>query len=745
MANNQFAIRNAAMEPARPVGAEAGSPGGLTVPMASPGTIGLSSSGLIQALQTASLDIRLLTTAVDALKLAVSQQRPLQGASAGGAKADASGAAKATDKAAGAGQLADLLKPAVAMEAAMADLGRVVYLPGNERADLTEANYRMARVPGIAAGATTAVDLAKVEYIGAKAGIENDKGMSRRLTLQTFAADVGLTATAFKMPAKDVGDMLAGWRTSMNLDRSQTLDLADATHYLGKRPGEAEAADIGAILQRHGAAATSAGLAPEQAAALTAALLNTGTAKADAGGALKNIAAALAKDGPKSEAQREAWQRLEIDPLKLAAPEALTKVLTALQAPTVSAGERSALASTLFGSGDEAALRLSQQLPELRSALAQVADKKQYASSELGDKGSVRQSASTQAATFDARVNRMNASFGAALAPVTEGAMAPVGGVIDGLSSLAEEFPKLAAGLALAGAAIAPVVGRLLKSVLDEVFTQVAKKLLSLAAPSLPSSLGKLFSEGGGCCGGSPGAGQTRGPNRKERRQRDRQERKERQKSPANTARPAKKAVAANAAPRAGLLSRMGRGLGSGFAGVRSVAGRVVRKPLNLLRAGVNVFKGLRNRDPKAIGSGLGTLGGSWAGSASGAALGAALGSVVPILGTAVGGLVGGAIGGWLGSEAGDRLGKEAGGYLGGQPVDRLKAPDEVSKSLMANSATSQQVTLAPVINIYGQDQASSRQLVDMVVQQMQVQIMPLMMSNPLAVRRGAALTDGVA
>ncbi|PMY67935.1 MULTISPECIES: phage tail tape measure protein [unclassified Pseudomonas] len=728
MANNQFSLKNATVQQhgLAPVGVmQPGAPG------ASPADAGLSSSSFVLALNAASVDIRLLITAIDSLKLTLSSQRSLPLAFAGSAKAEA----KAPDKAAGGLQAPDLFKSAMAMDAALADLGRVVSLPGNEREELAQDNFRMASYPGIAAGGTTAVDLAKLEYAAAKAGIENDKGASRRQTLTAFGGDAALMATAFKMPGKDAGDMLAGWRTSMKLDRNQALDLADATNHLGKRPGDAEAADIGVILQRHGAAATAVGLAPEQAAALTAALLNTGTQKADAGAALKGITAVLGKGEPKSQAQQAALQRLNIDPLKLEGAGALTDLLKALQAPGLSSQERSTLAGALFGSADEAALRLAQQLPEVQKALAQVADKQQYATSELGDKGSVRQSASAQANTFDARLNRMNTAFGSALAPVAEGAMVPIGGVVDGLSSLATEFPKIAAGLALAGAAIAPVVGRLLKSVLDEVFTQVAKKLLSLAAPSLPSSIGKLFGEGGACCGGPPGGGGTRGQNRQERRRQERQAKKEQQKKQAYAAKPAPKNTSATA-PRAGLMSRIGRGLRGSFAVVRSVSGRVASRPLNLLRAGLNVFRGVRNRDPGAIGSGLGTLGGSWAGGASGAALGAALGSVVAILGTAVGGLVGGAIGGWLGGEALGRLGGEAG--------NRLKSPDEVSKNLAASSASSQQVTFAPVVNIYGQDQATSRQLVDMVIQQMQMQVMPLMMSNPLAVRRGAALTDGV-
>ncbi|MGE7959068.1 phage tail tape measure protein [Pseudomonas sp. NPDC089530] len=733
MANNQFALKNAAMDPSGSPLVGAGPSGDLKAPLANPGNAGLSSSGLILALNAASFELRQLTGAVDSLKLALSSQRSLLRTSSGGAGGEAAKGQKTTDKAAAGGQLPDMLKPAIAMEVALTDLGRVAYLTGKEREDLTQANYRMASAPGIAAGGTSAVDLAKVEYAAAKAGIENDKGKSRQLTLQTFAGDAGHMATAFKIPVKDAADIQAGWRTSMKLDRNQTLDLADATNHLGKLSGDAEAADIGAILQRHGAAATSTGLAPEQAAALTAALLNTGTQKAEAGEALKGITAALGKGEPKSEAQRAAWERLQVDPLKLDAPKTLTEVLKALQAPGVPAAERSALASTLFGDSGEAALRLSQQLSEVERAFSQVADKKQYATSELGDKGSVLQSAQAQAKTFEARLNRMNTAFGSAVAPVAEGAMAPIGGVVDGLTSLATEFPKLTAGLALAGAAIAPVVGRLLKSVLDEVFTQVAKKLLSLAAPRLPSSIGKLFSEGGGCCGGPPeGKGTSKA---REPKPKNQPKDKSKGNQQARQAKAAKPSSTAPTAPRAGLMSRIGRGLKGSFAGVRSVAGRVASKPLNLLRAGLNVFKGVRNRDPGAIGSGLGSLGGAWAGSTSGAALGATLGSVVPILGTAVGGLVGGAIGGWLGSEAFSRLGGELG--------DRLKSPAEVSKNLIAGSAPCQPVTLAPVINIYGQDQASARQLADTVIQQMQAQFMPLMMTDPLAVRRSAALSDG--
>ncbi|MFC6297680.1 hypothetical protein [Pseudomonas spelaei] len=164
-----------------------------------------------------------------------------------------------------------------------------------------------------------------------------------------------------------------------------------------------------------------------------------------------------------------------------------------------------------------------------------------------------------------------------------------------------------------------------------------------------------------------------------------------------------------------------------GSAGIRRSS------PMRLATAAFDVVQGAQNGDLRAVGAGLGTAGGAWAGASAGAALGTL---ILPGIGTAVGG----ALGGFFGSDAGAWLGDKLGGM-----VDRLRSPDEVSKQLTNNApADNRQITLSPVINISGLDPNSAQQVATMVIQTLQNQCMP-MMTDALAVRRSATLTDGVA
>ncbi|WP_277593005.1 phage tail tape measure protein [Pseudomonas chlororaphis] len=702
--------------------------------------------GLDRALDTLSADIGLLVTSLDALNLTLSSQRLRQVVTVSQA-AGAKGEQKSAGKAGGGIEPPDLLKPAISMDSAMADLGRVLDLSPSRRAEVVRENQRKASAPLIAAGGTTAVDLAKVEYAAAKAGIGSDQhsAQDKQQALLTFADAAAITATAFKVSAIDAGEMMVGWRTSMNLDAKQALDLADATNHLGKAPGDAEAADIGAILQRHGGAAASAKLAPEQAAALSAALLNSGTSKADAGLAFNNIVTALGKGEQASAAQRVAWSELKLDPRAVAdglrenAQGTVISVLAALNAQP--AEKRSTLAGALFAEGDQAALRLSRNLPEVQQTFSQVADKGQYATSELGDKGSVRQSALVQSNTqqttwnrFEARTERLSTAAGNALAPVVDSTLTPLGELVDGLSELAETFPKVTAGLVLLGAALRLLVSKQGKAVVDEVFNRGAKRILDGAGTRQPGAPGP---SGGPSAPSSPSGPSIDVP--QEQRAKGKAARRAAKKQAAQKALKATAAV-----PGAG--SSFAFGLSGSQASVRSLSRRAPG-PAKYLGAAVDVAEGLVTGDTQMLASGLGTAGGGWAGASAGAALGGAIGSVVPIIGTALGAAVGGLFGSYYGGGYGASLGDKLGAL-----VDRLGSPEQVKNDLVggqsanpagAGQAVSPPITFAPVIQISGPDQASSQHIADLVLQQLRAQFIPLMMTDPLAVRRGAALSDG--
>lgn len=165
-----------------------------------------------------------------------------------------------------------------------------------------------------------------------------------------------------------------------------------------------------------------------------------------------------------------------------------------------------------------------------------------------------------------------------------------------------------------------------------------------------------------------------------------------------------------------------------------SVAGKAAQ-PLRLLDAGIGIAQGVASGDTKAVVSSAGMLAGSYAGATAGAALGTL---IFPGVGTAIGGLLGGFAGSELGSALGDKL---------GALVDRLGAPEQVSKELNGAQTQNQSVNFSPSIQVTCETADSSEQIRMVVAQQLQAQFhgefVPLMGTNALATRRDVALTDG--
>lgn len=717
MADTKYSLRNASLNGGEMTFGEVSQ--GVTVTNSAP------IEGLSQALIASSLKIGMLTTAIESLNLTLSLQRSMLRVPAADAKSASTSGQATTDKTPGKIESPDILKPAIAMDSALADLRSVAQLTRRQSEGMAQSNLQMAAAPLVAAGGTTAVELTRLESLAARAGIgkELTNASDRQFELLHFASDAAVTASAFKIPAMEVGEMMAGWRTSMKLSGVEAFDLADATNHLGKIPGGVQAADMGAILQRHGSAATAAGLMPEHAAAFTAALLNTGTQKGDAGSAFENIIRALGKGDQVSAKERAAWGQLGIDPREVAgllrdkdqAPGAMMSVLAALNARP--AEHRSTLATTLFANGDEAALRLSQNLAGVNEAFWQVKDKRQYATSELGDKGSIRQSALTQSNTrqgqwniFNAQSDRLSTVTGDALAPVSNIALSSLGSLADSLSDLGKSQPEATAAIVVAAAAIKSLVGWLFKAVADEA----AKRVLGGAVARLPRRSREVPSE------------DFRSEFRSGKRE--------------INANPGTDSTGTSAKFSGG---REVRAPGARFAlgpvaAVRPLA-RKAPGPLKIIGAVADVAEGVVAGDTRMVGMGLGAAGGGWAGATTGSLAGAALGSVIPVIGTAIGGLLGGLIGGWLGSESGASLGAR----LATPAADRLGSPAQVSNDLTSTRTDNQPITFNSTIQINGQDLASARELANLVVQTTLGQLGQLMPTNALATRRDTALTDG--
>jgi TP901 family phage tail tape measure protein len=313
------------------------------------------------------------------------------------------------------------LKPAINLDAAMVDLGLVIHFEGDQRRALAITNEKMATEALVAPSKATAIDLAGVEYTAAKAGIGNEQRdsqgnvdtVARQGAIVEFTRDAAITASAFKLPVQETAELLIGWRTSMNLDRLQTQDLADATSVLASNMSASEA-DIGSILSNYGAAGTNAGLAPEQAAAFSTALLNAGVKPTDAGVAFEKITTTLARGSATTPGQQAAWAQLGLDPKALAsgmqtnAPATLQSVLEALKRQPVA--ERAGLATQLF-SVDRPVLQLLQNLSEVERAFSLVSKKENYTNSKQHQHSAVQQAALTRSTSSQAHWNVFNAQL----------------------------------------------------------------------------------------------------------------------------------------------------------------------------------------------------------------------------------------------------------------------------------------------------------------------------------------------
>ncbi|MEB0045753.1 MULTISPECIES: phage tail tape measure protein [unclassified Pseudomonas] len=661
------------------------------------------------ALNTLSVDIRLLTVGqgklgevLASLTTALSSTRSLSKASA--AAPAPAGEPKSLLKAE-VGQRAppEYLKSAMAMQSAMVDLNQKLQLKPNQLQAMFDENQKIAGEKPISPSGATGMQLAQVQLAAVNAGlVKGVKADDRPQVLTNFARDSAVMASAYKIDLKDAGVILAGWRTSLGLDREKSLDLGNAANRLGASVNlKSSAADISSVVLQGGETGLATGMKPEDVAAIAAALLSASVGKDEAGASLKNLGATLSKGDNATADQRAAWAQLDIEPGALAsrmrtdAPGAINDVLAALKRQPVE--RQTLLLKTLFES-DEGVGKLLKAPNDLKTAFVVASDK--------GD-GSMAQTADARGNTSQARWNaldasviRLQAAIVNAVTPFTDLAMLSADLVVSGLSSVVETFPKVTAALTVLGAALAkPFRGAILSklaSFVSSTSTELLKPDAAIQAPGgtdpgVPDAPGKQSGQGAG----------------------------------------------KRETPRPTVRSR----LVSSAARAKSFTGRL-GAPLALASAGYDGVKALMAGDYKAatgaVGSGVGGLAGGYAG----AATGALIGSFVPVVGTAVGALIGGLVGSYFGSQGGESLGKSL--Y---SEVDQLRSPDQVTKDLTRAQADNRQFTYSPSIQVSGADPTDADRLTEKIMANLRLQFsgefMPLMMNNPLAVRSDAALTDG--
>jgi TP901 family phage tail tape measure protein len=360
-----------------------------------------------------------------------------------------------------------LVRPAITAETKLAEIGKVVDFQAPDGLQMLGRDIQNLVTDG--GLAMSAAGVADIVAAAGQAGLvaDNLPDDERRRQLIEFAEAAGQMGVAFDISAEQSGLAMATWRKAMGLTQAEAIDLGDAINHLSNNTG-ANAAAMVDVLRRQGAVAASAGLAAEETAALSAALLEAGAAPEVAATALKNFTGAMTVGDAATRRQQLAFRALGLDALDLSqrmqvdAQGAILDVIAALN--DLSAEDRIVAVRRLFGEESLGAIMpLIENAGNLANAFELVGDKGRYAGSMGLEYERIAETTATHLRLLSNRVNAVATAFGAELLPMLNEMIDNMGPALGKVTEWIDMNPELvkelgsAAGafLLLSGAVVA--------------------------------------------------------------------------------------------------------------------------------------------------------------------------------------------------------------------------------------------------------------------------------------------------
>jgi len=269
------------------------------------------------------------------------------------------------------------IKQAMAVEDSMAEIKKVVDFkePDGLRKMQERLQDMSLRIP------LTAEGLMQITAAAGQAGI----GEKDLLQFTETAAKMGV---AFDVTAQEAGEMMAKWRSGMNLTQEQAENLADATNALSNN-NAALAKQVGEALKRYGALGKVAGLSETQVAAMAATMIGAGSEAEVAATGMNAFMRTLTKGGSMTNLQRAAFGNIGFDALQLQkdvqkdAPKTIFAVLDAIKTKLPKEMQMQYLTAMFGEEGARAMGPMLANTEKLRENFALVADKSNYADSML--------------------------------------------------------------------------------------------------------------------------------------------------------------------------------------------------------------------------------------------------------------------------------------------------------------------------------------------------------------------------
>jgi TP901 family phage tail tape measure protein len=344
-----------------------------------------------------------------------------------------------------------LVRPAITAETKLAEIGKVVDFQRPEGLQMLGRDIQNLVTDG--GLAMSAAGVADIVAAAGQAGLvaDNLPDDERRRQLIEFAEAAGQMGVAFDISAEQSGLAMATWRKAMGLTQAEAIDLGDAINHLSNNTG-ANAAAMVDVIRRQGAVAASAGLAAEETAALSAALLEAGAAPEVAATALKNFTGAMTVGDAATRRQQLAFRALGLDALDLSqrmqvdAQGAILDVIAALN--DLSAEDRIIAVRRLFGEESlGAVMPLVENAENLANAFDLVGDRSNYAGSMGREYARIAETTATHLTLLSNRVNAVATAFGAELLPMLNEMIDTAGPALGWVANFIRDNPELVKAL----------------------------------------------------------------------------------------------------------------------------------------------------------------------------------------------------------------------------------------------------------------------------------------------------------
>lgn len=359
----------------------------------------------------------------------------------------ASGGAVAMTAGAGlAAPLAIAGRASIDFERAMAGVRKVVDFPTPEsfRQMSRDILDLSGRIP------VAREELAGLVAQGARAGVARED-------LLAYAEAAAKMGVAFDVSSEEAGEMMAVWRTALNLDQRGVIALADRVNHLTNSYG-GNAAKVSEMITRVGPLADVAGASSDVLAAL-AQVMNSVGVEAEVGGTgIKNLLLGLTKGAAATKMQRKAFAELGLDAGRVAqqmqtdAEGAITGVLRAVS--RLPKDRQLSVLGQLFGTESVAAIApMLSQLDLVERNLRDVGDASTFAGSMNREFAGTVDNTGSRLDLAGGKAMRMATILGERVKPYVDAAAGAISSAADAVAAFADKHPRLTgAALAIVGA-----------------------------------------------------------------------------------------------------------------------------------------------------------------------------------------------------------------------------------------------------------------------------------------------------